>query len=529
MLLVAADSKVVRKHVTEGLDSFRRKNFSAAAKSFSDASLAMPNNAIIQFNRACAESKAQNREEARRLFRSAAAAKNGDIAKSAHYNLGCLETLEARAAFGDAPEDLSKDGRQKGIGHLTSAVKHFRETLTIDPDNKDARRNIEIIRLWLAEMRKSWKQLDALRESRPNQKTQNLADSLSKLDRDQHVVYVDSVQHIRQDFESSPAHLQNQKNVVDHLTKLQNVIDEVFDANQNQGAAGASIEARRNLIRGALTKQREEAETLASAALAKSEKHEHELAVPSQLKVIDNVNEMYGLVADFPHVARHALQLESSLLALTKPSESRRQQNYGKPSSMAEGNYPLERETRVAALATQLVPKAVAMARTLAAQQASQQVQQPISPGGPQKSGYERSIELAVELGPQVVELTNQTKDLLALRKVSDAVPLQEKTVELLQRIVEPLPNDQGNQQNQDEGDSAENLDQTNEDQDGEDEGDDKQEDQQGKQQQEKQIRNREQAEQLLRQVRDREQNLKEAKAQIRAMRSRRARVEKDW
>ena len=497
MLLVAADSKVVRKHVKDGLDFFQRNDFSAAAKSFSDADLAMPDNAVIKFNRACAESRIQNREDARRLFRSAAAAKSGNVAKAAHYNLGCLEALEARGEFGEEPADLTKAKRQKGVEHLTTAIGHFRDCLAIDPQNKDARRNIEIIRLWLAEMRKAWKERDADREANPTRELQ-LANLLSKLDVDQYVSYLTAREHIQGDLESTAAHLQNQQLVLKDLKDVEKAIAIEFD---KADPSDPSVSAERKLARDFVTKLRDRAESHATVAMNATIKHEHEEAVPAQIKALDDINEMYAVVADFPHTVRRALRTESALVGLTQAVEGRQRGAYGKSQTMEDGNTFLERETRVAGLANQLVPKAELMLKAMAEQQARQQVQLPIGAGGPQKSGYEKSAELAIELGPRVVELTEQSRDLLADRKVKDAVPLQQEAIELLKKIVEPLPNDENQDQNEDQENDRgnENLDQVSEeDEQNEDEGEGESAQDQNKkdkQQQEQQVRDREHAE----------------------------------
>ena len=102
-LPAAADDAVEK--VREGIRQFRQGNMESAEKAFAEADLARPDNDIITFNRACVFDVRGDRDKAIDLFQKASLSREGNLATTARYNLGCLAATRARGLFGKAPEN----------------------------------------------------------------------------------------------------------------------------------------------------------------------------------------------------------------------------------------------------------------------------------------------------------------------------------------------------------------------------------------------------------------------------------------
>lgn len=535
-LLVGGDSDVVRKKVSNGVEQFNKNNFNGAAKAFADAEMLTPDNLTIKFNRACAEARIQNRKDALTLFRAAAASSDPKLAAAAQYNLGSLEALEARGIFGESPGDVSGVKRETGIEHLANAVRHFRNCLNADPTNADARRNIEIIRVWQAKMRKIWKQKD---EEEKKKKEQGEAEEplvrfLARLDRAQHKAFARNGARRARPAKESLLAMQNKVNEM--LPELQGKIEKELTPQEGATEEQQASLAQAREVFGQLSAKLSDSTKTATNAI---EDEQREASVAAQVDALDRVNEMHNLVSGFPDAVMHALRLQAKLaetgVHLGNPQELQ----------ISEGNTWLERQSRVGAIASQLSGKAERF-REVLEQQAEQNnaAAPPGSSAPPQDSdaqqqiaGYQTAIERAIELSPRLIEVVESASKHLLPGNISEATPDMREAFEILKKIAETLPKqDDGGGGGDDEDKDDQQEDEKNNESGPQTGGDDdeKQEPkesdgEQEQMQQEQQIRDREQAETLMRQVRDREQSLKDMKAQLRAMRARRSRVERDW
>ena len=159
-LVPVSSADEASEKVKEGIRQFRKGNLESAEKAFTEAELARPENDIITFNRACVFDAMGDRDKAVELFQKASLSREGRLAATARYNLGCLAATQARELFGEKPEDAPPGLREEGIKHLMRAVKHFRDCIALEKDHEDARYNVELIRLWIKHMTALWKEKD---------------------------------------------------------------------------------------------------------------------------------------------------------------------------------------------------------------------------------------------------------------------------------------------------------------------------------------------------------------------------------
>jgi Ca-activated chloride channel family protein len=89
----------------------------------------------LSYNLAVAQYRKGDVQSAERLFQSTAATENDSLAAKSRYNLG-------NCKFASALRDAEKD-RQTAIKGLEAAIANYRSALDIDPNDADARANIE--------------------------------------------------------------------------------------------------------------------------------------------------------------------------------------------------------------------------------------------------------------------------------------------------------------------------------------------------------------------------------------------------
>ena len=151
--------------VREGLQLYRedqfdkaRDKFATARGEFDKADAAKA--AIAAFDEACASHRNGDLDHAREWYLKAGLAHDRPLAAAAHFNLGTLAAEEARRLAGEKPEAVPADKRQAILDQLKGAVASFRHSLELQPDNPRARRDIELVRLWIKYYTGKWYEHD---------------------------------------------------------------------------------------------------------------------------------------------------------------------------------------------------------------------------------------------------------------------------------------------------------------------------------------------------------------------------------
>ena len=120
------------QHVRQGIRYYGQGDYEAAARAFADADVALSDDLRIAFDRACVHAARGETEQSIELFRAAALSREASLSARSHYNLGCTRAAQAKALFGEEPEEASPQVREQGLQHLAQAVAHFRDCLRVD-------------------------------------------------------------------------------------------------------------------------------------------------------------------------------------------------------------------------------------------------------------------------------------------------------------------------------------------------------------------------------------------------------------
>ncbi|MGQ0508705.1 MAG: vWA domain-containing protein [Myxococcaceae bacterium] len=110
--------------VDEGTAAYEAGRYEEALKAFDEAKRALPSSAAVEFNRGNALFRLGRHEEARAAFERAQETDKGSLKQKAYYNLG--NTL---AQLNKAKE----------------AIAAYRKALLMDPKDRDARHNLEVV------------------------------------------------------------------------------------------------------------------------------------------------------------------------------------------------------------------------------------------------------------------------------------------------------------------------------------------------------------------------------------------------
>ena len=135
-----------------------RDRFAAAREQFDTGDAAKA--AIAAFDQACASHRKGDVSQAREWYLKAGLAHDKALAASAHFNLGTLSAEEANRLAGEHPEDVAPEKRPEILDQLKAAVASFRHCLELQPENVNARRDIELLRQWIKYYSDQWQQHD---------------------------------------------------------------------------------------------------------------------------------------------------------------------------------------------------------------------------------------------------------------------------------------------------------------------------------------------------------------------------------
>ncbi|MCX5868094.1 MAG: tetratricopeptide repeat protein [Proteobacteria bacterium] len=127
-LLLAFNSDLfasARSRAREAEKFYKNQKYQEAISAFSDAQMDDPGNNILQYNLSNAKYRINNYEEAYKSYQGAAGSPDLKLREKAFYNLG-------NAAY-----------RQ---GKLDEAIEWYQKALELDPNDQDAKFNIEFVR-----------------------------------------------------------------------------------------------------------------------------------------------------------------------------------------------------------------------------------------------------------------------------------------------------------------------------------------------------------------------------------------------
>ena len=162
-----------RDLVSEGNRAFEAGEFEEALDRYQKASVDEPESPYLFFNEGAVRYRMGDYARAEELFEKAAlASKDVGIEAKAKFNLGNCRFREGELKQKNDPEGSLKD--------LEASIRHYRESLRLDPEMEDAAQNIEIARLKMKQLLDEIKKRQEEMEKQQKQQKQ-LADNIKEL------------------------------------------------------------------------------------------------------------------------------------------------------------------------------------------------------------------------------------------------------------------------------------------------------------------------------------------------------------
>ena len=152
-----ADQPGPRQLVANANRAFAEGDYETALQGYNKADVSMPESPRVAYNQALAHYKLGDYVAARNHFNRALATRDLKLEADVKYNLG-------NVAYASALEKLSSP--QEAIDLLKRAIGHYRDALELDPDDQDAKANIQMAQLLIKDL------LDKLKQQQEQQKQQ---------------------------------------------------------------------------------------------------------------------------------------------------------------------------------------------------------------------------------------------------------------------------------------------------------------------------------------------------------------------
>ncbi len=140
----------------KGNHLYKQGKYDEAAKQYLDAQLESPKSEGLSYNLGDANYKLKKYEKAVENYRKAAESKDPKLEQKARYNLG-------NALYKMGEFEIGQ-GKQDGIAKFEQSIDSYKRALDLDPNDKNAKYNLEFVRRKLKEMSK--------REPQQNQQQQ---------------------------------------------------------------------------------------------------------------------------------------------------------------------------------------------------------------------------------------------------------------------------------------------------------------------------------------------------------------------
>jgi tetratricopeptide (TPR) repeat protein len=535
----AGTGEAARK-VSEGIAQFQGGDFKTAAELFKAANEALPDDLRIAFDRGCAYAAAGEYDQAVEQFQKSAAAPDHKLATLAHYNLGSVAVAKARAQAGEKPEEAVGDARRATLESLLQAAKHYRDCLDIDPENTDARYNLETIRLWTKYIQDVWQQ----RDRQKRREEMNLLQYLEWLENEERALRqtskdLESVKPSPQQREAVRAAENAQRTLTEEIQPLKDKIAAAASGPAQQpgrNAAGQvsadmqkAVELLSRLADEVNRKMTSAADSLAGGALPE--------AFKSQTEAVEMIDQIFMAVSPYVNLVKRGIDRQEALIDQEQPalegSEAAWKQRfiarYGRILS-AKARLELERLESMPGAKQGPPKKADEDSKPSTSEEPAPEKEQPVADEQTTAQQQQRDMKEALQMGitsaPKVEKLASEAASLLEEDKPKEALPKQQEALKLLKEMLPKQQQQQQNKQDQEKKDQ-EQKDQEKKDQDKKDQNKKNQKEQdQNKKDQDKQ--NQQQQQQKKQQVENKQDQQQKEQEKNQQQQNRQAQQKRD-
>ncbi|MDB5103033.1 MAG: Tetratricopeptide repeat-containing protein [Fibrobacteres bacterium] len=143
----------------QGAKAYADGDYDKALQKFAEARLDNPENQALAYNIGNAEYRKKKYDDAIQAYKKALHGDDAGLASAAYYNLGNAHFRKGEFAV--------QNGKQEGIEDYREAMAQYKKSLEIRPDNKDAKRNIEVVQARIKELLEKQKQDDQQQQGKP--------------------------------------------------------------------------------------------------------------------------------------------------------------------------------------------------------------------------------------------------------------------------------------------------------------------------------------------------------------------------
>ena len=130
--------------------AYAEGDYDKALQKFAEAQLDHPESQALAYDIGNAQFRKKRYDDAIAAYKKALQGDDAGVAASAYYNLGNSHFRKGEFAI--------QNGKQEGIEDYREAMAHYKKSLEIRPDNKDAKRNIEVVQARIKELLEKQKQ-----------------------------------------------------------------------------------------------------------------------------------------------------------------------------------------------------------------------------------------------------------------------------------------------------------------------------------------------------------------------------------
>lgn len=131
-------------------EAYAAGDYDLALQKLAEAGLDQPESQALAYNTGNAQYRKKKYDDAIVAYKKALNGDDAGLASAAYYNLG--NSLFRKGEF------AIQSGKQEGIEDYREAMANYKKSLEIHPDNKDAKRNIEVVQARIKELLERQKQ-----------------------------------------------------------------------------------------------------------------------------------------------------------------------------------------------------------------------------------------------------------------------------------------------------------------------------------------------------------------------------------
>ncbi len=128
----------------QAAQAYEKGDYDRALQKYAEARLDHPESPALAYDIGNAQYRKKRYDEAIASYQQALKGGDAGLAAKSHYNLGNAHFRKGESAI--------QAGKQEGIEDYREAMAHYKKSLEIEPSNRDAKRNIEVVQARIKEL-----------------------------------------------------------------------------------------------------------------------------------------------------------------------------------------------------------------------------------------------------------------------------------------------------------------------------------------------------------------------------------------